>query len=124
MLDNDEERTTTSDATATQSVRPRESPTLSEAGGQLPQLRLRSVGSERLEVAAVGSFTSAHHAAIEQRLGRLVASSPRRLRVDCSQMTSFDRDAAELFAHAATKLEASGGTLEVVSLPQSKAIAS
>ena len=82
-------------------------------------LRLQSVGGARLDVAAIGAFTSDCRGSVADRLARLVSTTPRVLRVDCSGVISMDSDVAELFGEAATKLAAAGGELELFGLPVS-----
>lgn len=75
------------------------------------ELRLDAIGGDRLEVTAIGAFSSDHFDAIAQRLTRLTQARHSHVHMDCSQITSMDTYIAELFRTAASRLQRGGGDL-------------
>jgi anti-anti-sigma regulatory factor len=81
------------------------------------ELRLKVVGGNRIDVAAIGDFDAASCDAVAARLARLVAGGPGCLHVDCSQVASMDPAVAELFALVRDRLRSNGGSLELTDAP-------
>lgn len=81
------------------------------------ELRLKVVGGNRIDVAAIGDFDAASCDAVASRLDRLVAGGPGCLHVDCSEVASMDPAAAELFARVRDRLQSNGGSLELIDAP-------
>ncbi len=89
----------------------------SSAGVRTAELRLKVVGGDRIDVAAIGDFDAASCDAVASRLDRLVAGGPGSLHVDCSQVASMDPAVAELFALVHDRLQSNGGSLELTDAP-------
>jgi anti-anti-sigma regulatory factor len=81
------------------------------------QLRLRVVGGNRIDVAAIGAFDESSLDDTAARLDRLVAGGSGCVHVDCSQIASIDPAVADLFARVRDRLQAIGGTLEISDAP-------
>jgi anti-anti-sigma factor len=95
----------------------REAESGSTARVRRAELRLKVVGGNRIDVAAIGDFDAASCDAVQLRLDRLVAGGPGCLHVDCSQVASMDPAAAELFARVRDRLQSNGGSLELIDAP-------
>lgn len=87
-----------------------------------PVLVIELVDRDRLDVIAAGSFASADRDLIAERLERLLACGLSQVRIDCTDVTTFEPPVAQLFATAGSRLEANGGALEVVNLDPATAV--
>lgn len=81
------------------------------------QLRLRVVGGNRIDVAAIGAFDRSTLEDTAARLDRLAAGGSGCVFLDCSQVVSIDPAVADLFARVRDRLQAIGGVLEISDAP-------
>ena len=78
-------------------------------------LLIEAIGSDHLDVRAVGSFTTDCLDRVAARLDKLAASACH-LRIDFRNAVDIDDTVASLFRQAAVTVEAAGGTLSLVGL--------
>lgn len=78
-------------------------------------LLIEAIGSDHLDIRAVGSFHTDSLDRIAARLHKLVATASH-LRIDFRNVADMDHAVASLFRQAATTVEAAGGTLDLVGL--------
>lgn len=81
-------------------------------------LVIEEIGSDHLDIRAVGSFDELAVDAVAARLKQLVACADH-LRIDFRSGTEMCDAVASLFRAAATTVEAAGGTFNVVGLNRS-----
>lgn len=82
------------------------------------ELRLQVIGSNLIEVSAIGAFGSADVDAISVRLARLASGGPARVRIDCSRVIAIDPEIIELLSTAAAEFARVGGVLQLVDVPE------
>jgi anti-anti-sigma regulatory factor len=87
------------------------------SGTPRAQLRLRVVGGNRIDVAAIGVFDESSLDDVAARLDRLAAGGSGCVHVDCSRVASIDPAVADLFARVRDRLQAIGGVLEISDAP-------
>lgn len=78
-------------------------------------LLIEAIGSDRLDVRAVGSFNTDCLDRVAARLDKLAANACH-LRIDFRDAVDIDDTVASLFRRAAVTVEAAGGTLSLVGL--------
>ncbi len=89
---------------------PRRDPQPSDAG-----LLIDAIGSDHLDIHAVGSFNTDSLDRIASRLNKLVASASH-LHINFHNAVDIDDTVASMFHDTAMMVEAAGGTLELVGL--------
>lgn len=78
-------------------------------------LLIEAIGTDRLDIRAVGSFNMDCLDTIAARLEKLVASACH-LYINFHTVVDIDDTVATLFRDAAVRVEAAGGTLDLVGL--------
>ena len=81
-------------------------------------LLIEAIGSDRIDVRAVGSFNTDCLDRVAARLDKLAADACH-LRIDFRNAVDIDDTVASLFRRAAVTVEAAGGTLSLVGLHSS-----
>ncbi len=78
-------------------------------------LLIEAIGSDRIDVRAVGSFNTDCLDRVAARLDKLAADACH-LRIDFRSAVNIDDTVTSLFRQAAVTVEAAGGTLSLVGL--------